>query len=164
MSSDGCFTCGLACISRSRNKNSLREHMRTRHIQKPEACSICGKISANKKALMKHKRFHFAAAREKYKCQVCGHGFRDSTKLKVCFNKLSLFYISHHLIDHFSFTYRNIHTFTAAFRTCIDAHIAKNRFALLLQCMLIGKRHMQRRNNNAPNRSKLHGWLEQFFI
>lgn len=75
---------------RSRNKNSLREHMRTRHIQKPETCPICGKVSANKKALMKHKRFHFAEAREKYKCQVCGHGFRDSTKLKVWLCQSSL--------------------------------------------------------------------------
>lgn len=57
--------------------------MRVRHIQVPEMCSICGKISANKKALMKHKKFHFAEAREKFKCDVCGHGFRDSTKLKV---------------------------------------------------------------------------------
>lgn len=68
---------------RSRNKNSLREHMRVRHIQVPEVCSICGKMSANKKALMKHKKFHFAEAREKFKCTVCGRGFRDSTKLKV---------------------------------------------------------------------------------
>lgn len=57
--------------------------MRVRHIQGPERCSICGKISANKKALMKHKKFHFAEAREKFKCTVCGRGFRDSTKLKV---------------------------------------------------------------------------------
>lgn len=73
----------LFSLSRSRNKNSLREHMRIRHIQKPETCNICGKVSANKKALMKHKKFHFIEEREKFKCNSCGRGFRDSTKLRV---------------------------------------------------------------------------------
>lgn len=58
--------------------------MVVRHIQVPETCSICGRVSANKNALVKHKKSHFAETREKYKCIVCGRGFRDNNNLRVC--------------------------------------------------------------------------------
>lgn len=56
------------------------------HVQGPQTCAICGKVSANRKALQKHQTVHNEAWKERYKCIICGRGFRDSTKLKVISN------------------------------------------------------------------------------
>lgn len=53
------------------------------HVQGPTACPICGKISANRKALRKHQTIHIESWKDRFKCIICGRGFRDSTKLKV---------------------------------------------------------------------------------
>lgn len=46
-------------------------------------CDICGRICANLRSVRKHKRTHVEGSKEKFKCTVCGKGFRDRTKLKV---------------------------------------------------------------------------------
>lgn len=53
------------------------------HVQGPQTCQVCGKVSANRKALRKHQTIHIEAWKDRYKCIICGRGFRDSTKLKV---------------------------------------------------------------------------------
>lgn len=54
-----------------------------RHIQGPQTCDICGKVTANKKVMAKHKRNHIAEYKERHKCNVCGKGFPEKAKLKV---------------------------------------------------------------------------------
>lgn len=66
-----------------KHKDTLRMHMSVRHIQGPQTCSICGRVSPNRKALAKHKKIHLADTKERFKCIVCSKGFRDNTKLKV---------------------------------------------------------------------------------
>lgn len=56
-----------------------------RHIQGPQTCDICGKVTANKKVMAKHKRNHIAEYKERHKCNVCGKGFPEKAKLKVIF-------------------------------------------------------------------------------
>lgn len=67
--------------------------MRIRHIEKPQKCSICGKVSANKTALNNHMRYHGEGVKDKYKCTVCGRGFRDSTKLRVSKQIIAAMYV-----------------------------------------------------------------------
>lgn len=145
---------------RSRNKNSLREHMRVRHIQVPEVCSICGKMSANKKALMKHKKFHFAEAREKFKCNVCGRGFRDSTKLKVNSQKQIILKPNR---NEFLWI-RNTRTYTVAFRTFTVAAIVRKVFVSLRQCTLIGKKPIRTKSSTVPTRSHRNIWIREVVI
>lgn len=57
--------------------------MKSIHIEGPQTCTICGRISTNMKALSKHKKIHLEGSKERFKCIVCGKGFRDRTKLKV---------------------------------------------------------------------------------
>lgn len=57
--------------------------MRYVHVQGTQTCQICGKISANRKALRKHQTIHLESWKDRFKCIICGRGFRDSTKLKV---------------------------------------------------------------------------------
>lgn len=61
----------------------MRAHMKTIHIDGPQTCTICGKVSTNMKALNKHKKIHLEGSKERFKCIACGKGFRDRTKLKV---------------------------------------------------------------------------------
>lgn len=53
------------------------------HIEQTQTCSICGKISPNRKALRDHKKIHIESTKDRFKCIVCGKGFRHSTKLRV---------------------------------------------------------------------------------
>lgn len=71
----------LSCL-RLKHKDILRKHMLLQHIQGPQTCPICGKISPNSKALGMHKKIHTEDYKEKFKCIVCGKGFRENTKLK----------------------------------------------------------------------------------
>lgn len=73
-------------IFRYKNRENLRSHMKSIHIEGPQTCTICGRISTNMKALAKHKKIHTAGSKERFKCIVCGKGFRDRTKLKVKYN------------------------------------------------------------------------------
>lgn len=57
--------------------------MKSIHVEGPQKCTICGRISTNMKALSKHKKIHLEGSKERFKCIVCGKGFRDRTKLKV---------------------------------------------------------------------------------
>lgn len=68
---------------RLKHKDILRKHMFLQHVQGPQTCNICGKISPNSKALGMHKKIHSDDYKEKFKCIVCGKGFRENTKLKV---------------------------------------------------------------------------------
>lgn len=68
--------------NRYKNRENLRAHMKGIHIDGPKTCDICGKISTNMKALKKHKKIHQEGTKERFKCIVCGKGFRDRTKLK----------------------------------------------------------------------------------
>lgn len=63
-----------------KNKNVVRQHMTSKHIQGPRTCPICGRVSPNQKALIQHKMIHTAY---QFKCIVCGRAFRDKTKLRV---------------------------------------------------------------------------------
>lgn len=66
--------------------------MSVRHIQGPQTCPTCGKVSPNRKALTKHLEIHIADTKDQFKCIVCGKGFRHSTKLKVKLNmKISIY-------------------------------------------------------------------------
>lgn len=78
------------CKDWFKSRNSVRSHMTYVHIQSPQACTICGKISTNRKALLKHKLIHIESRKDRYKCIVCGKGFRDNTKLKVSETALNL--------------------------------------------------------------------------
>lgn len=53
------------------------------HIQTPEACNICGKTLANRRSLISHLKIHNEELRDRYKCVVCGRGFRKREKLQV---------------------------------------------------------------------------------
>ncbi|XP_031629858.1 zinc finger protein 729-like isoform X2 [Contarinia nasturtii] len=70
------------CKEWYKNKENLRSHMRSIHVEGPQKCTICGRISTNMKALSKHKKIHLEGSKERFKCIVCGKGFRDRTKLK----------------------------------------------------------------------------------
>lgn len=39
--------------------------------------------SIHKYEVAKHKKIHLEGSKERFKCIVCGKGFRDRTKLKV---------------------------------------------------------------------------------
>lgn len=71
------------CKEWFKNRDTIRAHMNYVHVQGPKACPTCGKISANQKALRKHQTIHLESWKDRFKCIVCGKGFRDSTKLKV---------------------------------------------------------------------------------
>lgn len=97
------------CKEWFKSRDTIRAHMNYVHVQGPQglfsfffivvritirsvfyanltsclACPICGKISANRKALRKHQTIHMDSWKDRYKCIICGRGFRDSTKLKV---------------------------------------------------------------------------------
>lgn len=53
------------------------------HLKGPQTCTVCGRVSTNMKSLAKHKKIHLEGSKERFKCIVCGKGFRDRTKLKV---------------------------------------------------------------------------------
>lgn len=71
------------CKDWFKSRDSLRSHMTYVHIQGPQTCQICGKTSTNRKSLLKHQLIHVESRKDRYKCIVCGKGFRDNTKLKV---------------------------------------------------------------------------------
>ncbi|KAJ6627762.1 Zinc finger protein [Pseudolycoriella hygida] len=70
------------CKDWFKSRDSIRSHMTYVHIQGPQTCQICGKVSTNRKSLLKHQLIHVEARKDRYKCIVCGKGFRDNTKLK----------------------------------------------------------------------------------
>lgn len=58
--------------------------MSLRHIEKPIQCSLCQKLFANSNSLRSHKRlFHDDEMKQRFKCVVCGKGFRDKNNLRV---------------------------------------------------------------------------------
>lgn len=66
------------------NKFSIRKHMSLRHIEKPVECPLCMKMFANTNSLRSHKRlFHDIEMKQRFKCVVCGKGFRDKHNLRV---------------------------------------------------------------------------------
>ncbi|XP_055318231.1 zinc finger protein 429-like [Sitodiplosis mosellana] len=70
------------CKEWFKSRDTIRAHMNYVHVQGPQACQICGKVSANRKALRKHQTIHMESWKDRFKCIICGRGFRDSTKLK----------------------------------------------------------------------------------
>lgn len=68
-----------------KSRDTIRAHMNYVHVQGPQKCDTCGKISANRKALRKHQTIHMESWKDRFKCVICCKGFRDSTKLKVRF-------------------------------------------------------------------------------
>lgn len=74
------------CKEWFKNRDTIRAHMSYVHVQGPQPCSVCGKVSANRKALRKHMTIHLESWKDRFKCIICGRGFRDNTKLKVCLN------------------------------------------------------------------------------
>lgn len=79
------------CKEWFKNRDTIRAHMSYVHVQGPQPCSVCGKVSANRKALRKHMTIHLESWKDRFKCIICGRGFRDNTKLKVCLSHLSHF-------------------------------------------------------------------------
>lgn len=75
----------LISIRRYKNKAILARHLRE-HMHGPQICPTCGHISPNRRALAKHKEIHIPELKDRYKCLVCGKGFRDKIKLKVNFH------------------------------------------------------------------------------
>ncbi|XP_031641089.1 zinc finger protein 454-like isoform X2 [Contarinia nasturtii] len=69
------------CKEWFKSRETIRSHMIYVHIQGPQACGICGKVSANRKALRTHLTIH-SEAWKKFKCVICDKGFRSSTKLR----------------------------------------------------------------------------------
>lgn len=57
--------------------------MTVQHVWKAEKCQICGRILANRKMLLKHHLVHDDILKHRYKCTICGRGFRDNFNLKV---------------------------------------------------------------------------------
>lgn len=94
---------------------------------------------------MKHKKFHFAEAREKFKCTVCGRGFRDSTKLKVVIPQLKKENCILIALD--IPCIRSTRTYIVAYRTYIVVTIVRNRFVLLHLCTRTGKRLIQMKSS-----------------
>lgn len=80
------FSIQIQSFWRYKNKENLRSHMKSIHVEGPQTCTICGRISTNMKSLAKHKKIHTAGSKERFKCIVCEKGFRDRTKLKVNWN------------------------------------------------------------------------------
>lgn len=48
---------------RYKNKENLRSHMKSIHVEGPKTCSICGRTSTNMKALAKHKKIHLEGSK-----------------------------------------------------------------------------------------------------
>lgn len=92
------------CKEWFKSRDTIRAHMSYVHVQGPQTCSVCGKVSANRKvisylecliffrwfniefsrqALRKHMTIHLESWKDRFKCIICGRGFRDNTKLKV---------------------------------------------------------------------------------
>lgn len=95
------------CKEWFKSRDTIRAHMKYVHVQGPQACPICGKISANRKALRKHQTIHMEAWKDRFKCIICGRGFRDSTKLKVdssqIENSLNSLHQHYFIIENFFF-------------------------------------------------------------
>lgn len=79
------------CKDWFKSRDSIRSHMTYVHIQGPQTCQICGKVSTNRKSLLKHQLIHIESRKDRFKCIICSKGFRDNTKLKVSFYFCYLF-------------------------------------------------------------------------
>lgn len=127
------FSLTRACvypIHSYKTKAILARHLRE-HMQGPQICPTCGHVSPNRRALAKHKEIHIPELKDKYKCLVCGKGFRDRIKLKVQFHSelefIELFLNRFAHVFFFSFC-RNIRTFTRAQLVRITAMSAAKCF------------------------------------
>lgn len=122
-----------------KSRDTIRAHMNYVHVQGPQKCDTCGKISANRKALRKHQTIHMESWKDRFKCVICCKGFRDSTKLKVRFldfiqiQFLAERFFFFNLFAHF----RNIHIFIQELQTHIFANFVANHFVLDLLCQRI---------------------------
>lgn len=73
---DKCTVCG-------RLVKNLAEHMNSRHDPRSSLiCSVCGRTFVNKKSHADHVRRKHGAARHRYKCTVCGKGYKGKVALK----------------------------------------------------------------------------------
>lgn len=61
----------------------MSKHMRNKHIYGPQMCPICGKVLANRDVYSEHKKIHQPETLDRFRCDVCGHGFRERLQLKV---------------------------------------------------------------------------------
>lgn len=68
---------------RLKNEYSLRAHVKRIHIELPQTCTICGKISPNKQSLRNHKKYVHENERIN-KCTLCDKAFKQPVALKVC--------------------------------------------------------------------------------
>lgn len=108
----------------------------TNHFQfktGPQTCGICGKVSANRKALRTHLTIHSEAWKDKYKCVICGKGFRSSTKLRVrqetCLKDTKMLeYVWNKKFMDFFYGCRNIPIFIVAKLMRIFANFVVNPF------------------------------------
>lgn len=138
--------------------------MKSIHVEGPQTCSVCGRISTNMKALAKHKKIHLEGSKERFKCIVCGKGFRDRTKLKVhilqlLFRYLILLKCRFFFLQEHSYIHSGVTDGKSAHeRHALSNHINSN-FQQIFQhmcanfvtkhsasdhrCMLIGKKHIQ---------------------
>lgn len=66
-------------LHRLKHKISLRKHMRY-HDEEPVICDICGKTTANQRALSSHIQFNHQDP--KFKCPICGNVFRQIRTLR----------------------------------------------------------------------------------
>lgn len=62
------------CKDWFKTRDSIRSHMTYVHIQGPQTCQICGKVSTNRKSLLKHQKIHIESRKDRFKCIVCGKG------------------------------------------------------------------------------------------
>lgn len=62
------------CKDWFKSRDSIRSHMTYVHIQGPQTCQICGRVSRNRKSLLKHQKIHIESRKDRFKCIVCGKG------------------------------------------------------------------------------------------
>ena len=72
LAKDTIIKCTL-CTYQADNKDSFREHLRRRHLDKRHMCEICGAAFGMHNDLLKHKRRSHI---HKHFCGICGKVYR----------------------------------------------------------------------------------------
>ncbi|XP_033231824.1 zinc finger protein 271-like [Belonocnema kinseyi] len=77
------FTCDF-CGYKTRVKNTLSDHIHSRHLHTPKQKLYCNKCSRSytwSSALNRHKRMHHATFKTKFICDFCGHKAHEKSNL-----------------------------------------------------------------------------------
>ena len=70
-----------SCSKEFLNQRYLKEHINSFHEKIP--CTECGKLFGKGQKMKRHiQQAHTLDDQKRYKCEVCGKGFVDSTRLK----------------------------------------------------------------------------------